>query len=1084
LFDVRSDSDSGFARIRIEYRDDLIQAFFATLPIHHADDRGLRERITDGTMGIMIRFSVEAAGVGLIAVLIGCHDGDLVCRHECVPPASRCAGKAVQRCLADEDGCRGWRVVTDCARVGQTCDASDGEAACVGGCVGDADCDGVPTAQDCDDSDPARGARAADADCDGIPTVKDCDDSDPAIGARFSDLDCDGVLADRDCDDGDPRLGDSALDADCDGAITDADCDDDDPSLGAIALDADCDGVTSLLDCDDDDALVSGGGTDADCDGASDIVIFRKERYADPADSHNQDCISASVCVTRGDSGGLYNAVSESGYASGVSPAGTVFFAGHAGQRRDQAPWDQAILSTTWWVLQPMVMHVVPDHLTYNLVAFSWRTGVLGGGFSWARALARSFAKPDFADPNQRVNQDCVVPGVCITRGDTRSIFNAASESQYNPGVSPAGTAWAPMSTAEAPAGSYSDFISATGHSPQSMIDEVMSLHILGTDIYYDVVITAWSGGGPGGGFAWERSRALVVGCPDPAAANYDPRATVDDGYCGEWRRFRVPSYPDPLDPLNQDCLSPDTCITRASSAGLFNAARETAFDQESSHSPLGTRWAAAPTADATTAGYGLWSDVVGWDPPRFNHETVSLWIPDQGRFFDVVMLRWPDDDVGGGFTWVRREVAVSATCGNGLLELGEQCDDGNQVDADGCQASCELPRCGDGILDPGEACDLGAGNSQAPDAVCRTDCQLPGCGDGVRDTGEMCDDGNATGGDGCEADCTIGCAPGSGAALGSVRASDGRCLLAFDRLENWHVAQVRCLAVGGHLVTVTDASDNARIHQYAATLGASPWIGLNDSGTEGSFVWSSGSSASYRRWNPGEPNNYGNEDCVELLVSDARWNDACCGADKIYVCETLCGDGAVDPGEQCDLGPANSNLAGSSCRNNCLSAPACGDGIRDAAEDCDDGNNQDGDGCQSDCTLPCGAGLGAVASMMSPTDGSCFLLFNEHKPYDDASMDCQALGGHLAAITTAGENATIEVLGLKSRGSFWIGLTDQASEGTFVWDSGEQMLYSNFGVGEPNDAGAGEDCTEMHYQGFWRDVPCEATRASVCEVP
>ncbi len=30
--------------------------------------------------------------------------------------------------------------------------------------------------------------------------------------------------------------------------------------------------------------------------------------------------------------------------------------------------------------------------------------------------------------------------------------------------------------------------------------------------------------------------------------------------------------------------------------------------------------------------------------------------------------------------------------CGNGLLEAGETCDDGNQVDDDGCQADCQLP--------------------------------------------------------------------------------------------------------------------------------------------------------------------------------------------------------------------------------------------------------------------------------------------------------------------------------------------------------------------------------------------------------
>ncbi len=45
--------------------------------------------------------------------------------------------------------------------------------------------------------------------------------------------------------------------------------------------------------------------------------------------------------------------------------------------------------------------------------------------------------------------------------------------------------------------------------------------------------------------------------------------------------------------------------------------------------------------------------------------------------------------------------------CGDGTLDPGEACDDGNTVDGDGCQADCTLPMaaCGDGNADPGESC-------------------------------------------------------------------------------------------------------------------------------------------------------------------------------------------------------------------------------------------------------------------------------------------------------------------------------------------------------------------------------------------
>ncbi|ATB50259.1 Ig-like domain-containing protein [Corallococcus macrosporus] len=65
-------------------------------------------------------------------------------------------------------------------------------------------------------------------------------------------------------------------------------------------------------------------------------------------------------------------------------------------------------------------------------------------------------------------------------------------------------------------------------------------------------------------------------------------------------------------------------------------------------------------------------------------------------------------------------------------------------------------PVCGDGYLDSGEVCD--DGNRAAGDG-CRADCQgVEVCGDGLVDstTGEQCDDGGTTPGDGCDAMCQL----------------------------------------------------------------------------------------------------------------------------------------------------------------------------------------------------------------------------------------------------------------------------------------------------------------------------------------
>ena len=79
--------------------------------------------------------------------------------------------------------------------------------------------------------------------------------------------------------------------------------------------------------------------------------------------------------------------------------------------------------------------------------------------------------------------------------------------------------------------------------------------------------------------------------------------------------------------------------------------------------------------------------------------------------------------------------------CGDGLHQPGEECDDGNQNDTDSCLTTCELATCGDGKLFVGvEACD--DGNQDNTDS-CKTDCSFATCGDGIVQLSEECDDGN-----------------------------------------------------------------------------------------------------------------------------------------------------------------------------------------------------------------------------------------------------------------------------------------------------------------------------------------------------
>lgn len=130
------------------------------------------------------------------------------------------------------------------------------------------------------------------------------------------------------------------------------------------------------------------------------------------------------------------------------------------------------------------------------------------------------------------------------------------------------------------------------------------------------------------------------------------------------------------------------------------------------------------------------------------------------------------DDDVVNGSC--NAECADCGWCGDGVVQAprGEQCDDRNQRNGDGCSAGCIVEHCGDGRLDTarGEQCDDGgnvdddgcsAGCQREPcdDEGCRTTTRrVRGCGDGVlqRELGERCDDGNSEDNDGCASYCQI----------------------------------------------------------------------------------------------------------------------------------------------------------------------------------------------------------------------------------------------------------------------------------------------------------------------------------------
>ena len=120
----------------------------------------------------------------------------------------------------------------------------------------------------------------------------------------------------------------------------------------------------------------------------------------------------------------------------------------------------------------------------------------------------------------------------------------------------------------------------------------------------------------------------------------------------------------------------------------------------------------------------------------------------------------------------------------------------------------------------------------------------------------------------------------------------------------NFANAKIQATALGGYLTTINTKAENTFLTtEFYGTYGSAIWIGANDIETEGTWIWDNGttsedngltdticnapsgdwqpSNATWadgsRKWNNGEPNNAGNEDCANITRSDGTWNDLRC---------------------------------------------------------------------------------------------------------------------------------------------------------------------------------------------------------------
>lgn len=135
---------------------------------------------------------------------------------------------------------------------------------------------------------------------------------------------------------------------------------------------------------------------------------------------------------------------------------------------------------------------------------------------------------------------------------------------------------------------------------------------------------------------------------------------------------FTKASGADPKLAANQDRLTSNVWLTRGSSQGIYNIARETLFSH--SVSPTDTEWASGTTANYASLVYTdweTWARSVG-NPPATPGVNAVLHLKTDDTYIDVKFLSW-SERTGGGFSYERSTPAAGVGNADCLFNWAER---------------------------------------------------------------------------------------------------------------------------------------------------------------------------------------------------------------------------------------------------------------------------------------------------------------------------------------------------------------------------------------------------------------------------
>jgi cysteine-rich repeat protein len=283
--------------------------------------------------------------------------------------------------------------------------------------------------------------------------------------------------------------------------------------------------------------------------------------------------------------------------------------------------------------------------------------------------------------------------------------------------------------------------------------------------------------------------------------------------------------------------------------------------------------------------------------------------------------------------------------------------------------SACKAPVCGDGVRNNGEACDAsdfggetcvnftGGIGTLSCSADCTTvdssQCQQPFCGDGLRNGGEQCE-GTDLGANTC---ITVGLGLGTLGCTSSCTFDETQCqpvvcgdgvISQSESCDGNNLQGLTCQSFTGGVGTL---SCNPTTCQFDTSQCQQPFCGDGLVNAAGEVC---------------DGANLDSQSCQSLGFQSG--NLACaanCTFDTSACVPFVCGNGVREGNEVCD----RADLGGQTCQsenfiNGTLACAAdcksfdtsgcngCGNGILNPGEQCDDGNTTPGDFCSPTCQL------------------------------------------------------------------------------------------------------------------------------------